>query len=198
MAVGIAALGAWENLVPAGKRGGRAFRIERNGLRANPIGPAVGLGHQFGSLGGEQDFDPLGILHLGQPVEKALQPFFDPTGRIVERIEHVVDAFLDFQAEIEPRLVLLGEFVAEDGEGIAPAFDHEFMPPHALRREFRVPAIVFDQLHADLVPVRLVGRSPKQGRRKGVMAVAENICFDLHRLSDDAFDDETPLDRPPA
>ena len=25
------------------------------------------------------------------------------------------------------------------------------------------------------------------------MAIAENICLDLHRLADDAFDDETPL-----
>jgi hypothetical protein len=74
--------------------------------------------------------------------------------------------------------------------------DGELVPAKALQGKFRAPPVIDQVRHANLAPLRLVGRPPEEGRRQGIVTVAEDIGLHANHVADDALDRElAPIHR---
>ena len=88
--------------------------------------------------------------------------------------------------------MLLHDLGAPALEQIAPRLDRVEVAAVAVHRETAAPAVVVDERHRRLAPVRLVLRAVPDARRDLVVAVAEDVRLDLDHVARD------PLDRVPA
>ena len=199
VAIDIAGLGAWEELVPGGKARRRAIHPDRDVARiAREVGALAGDGQQRDRLGVlQQMILAVGValrLHgfqlLVQPRNSVLLRPGAPAG-LAGRANQFA-SLGQFQIGQLAGIALLLRLVAPRRVQIAPGNDREAIRARLLEDDLGRPAIVLDEDQRGLVPLLGIGRPVDDGGGDLVMAIGKDVRLDDQRFAFQPLHRETP------
>ena len=194
----LARLGARHHLVPGAERG--PLPVDEHlqiTFVAGEVGPRSGAPHQLPRLGGEHDFQPLGLAggsearhDVGEPGAPGLEvgPGDRPGLKLApqSRLDQAPALFY-LERDLHAGGDLLLGVAQPAGEQVAPGHERVEVAARLPESDLSPPPVVFEEPHGHLVPGRAAARLEDEGGIDDVVAVAEDVGLDHERLTDCRF-----------
>ncbi len=139
----IAALRAGKEFIPAGEFGCSAFRVDRNRrIELDPDGKRIRGGVHFCGFFSKQDGHSARIVGSSEAFRDALERRRVLYAGVSKSMREQDFPLPQLERDGNPRVVLLSQLTAINGELISPRFDGEQVAPDTFERQVGCPSVV--------------------------------------------------------